>query len=187
MPERSHNPELPGGKWLLKQSMSLVETLEARSMQLLQDIWLLWSKGFGSPAQRWSHPLVCGLAPKNQTCSLDGYINCSMGTSLVVQRLRFHAPSSGGPGLIPGQGTRSHMQQLRVPLPQLKIPCAATETWCSQINKQINTFKKDHSMIASEKDDVGPLLAICVPCMCEQMFARVVFGRLEGGAGYLID
>lgn len=42
-------------------------------------------------------------------------------------------------------------------------------------------------MIALEKDDVAPLLAICVPCMSEQMFARVVFGRLEGGAGYLID
>ena len=61
---------------------------------------------------------------------------------MVMQRLRLHAPSSGGPSLIPGQGTRSHMQQLRVPLPQLKIPCAATETWCSQINKQINTVLK---------------------------------------------
>ena len=37
-------------------------------------------------------------------------------------------PSSGGPGLIPGQGTRSHMLQL-------KIPHAATKTWCSQIKK----------------------------------------------------
>ena len=35
-------------------------------------------------------------------------------TSLVVQWLRFHAPNAGGPGLIPGQGTRSHMPQLRV-------------------------------------------------------------------------
>ena len=34
------------------------------------------------------------------------------------------------PGLIPGQGARSH-------LPQLKIPCAATMTWHSQINKYI--------------------------------------------------
>ena len=31
------------------------------------------------------------------------------GTSLVVQRLRLRAPNAGGPGLIPGQGTRSHM------------------------------------------------------------------------------
>ena len=30
------------------------------------------------------------------------------GTSLVVHWLRFYAPSAGGPGSIPGQGTRSH-------------------------------------------------------------------------------
>ena len=41
-------------------------------------------------------------------------------------------------------------------------------------------------MIASEKD-VAPLLAICVPCMSEQMVARVVFGHLEDGGGYLTD
>ncbi|TEA41690.1 hypothetical protein DBR06_SOUSAS1510085, partial [Sousa chinensis] len=29
--------------------------------------------------------------------------------SLVVQWVRLHAPNAGGPGLIPGQGTRSHM------------------------------------------------------------------------------
>ncbi|TEA34794.1 hypothetical protein DBR06_SOUSAS11910017, partial [Sousa chinensis] len=28
--------------------------------------------------------------------------------SLVVQWLRLHAPNGGGPGSIPGQGTRSH-------------------------------------------------------------------------------
>ena len=39
-------------------------------------------------------------------------------TSLVVQRLRLQAPSAGGPGSTPGQGTRPHMLQL-------KIPCAA--------------------------------------------------------------
>ena len=35
--------------------------------------------------------------------------------------------SAGGPGLIPGQGTRSHM-------PQPKILSATTKTWSSQIN-----------------------------------------------------
>ena len=35
------------------------------------------------------------------------------GTSLVVQCLRLCAPRAGGPGLIPGQGTRSLMPQLR--------------------------------------------------------------------------
>ena len=47
------------------------------------------------------------------------HLNNIGGTSLVVQWLRQHAPNAGGPGVIPGQRTRSHM-------PQLKIPCAAT-------------------------------------------------------------
>ena len=34
------------------------------------------------------------------------------GTALVVQRPRLRAPSAGHPGLIPGQGTRSHVWQL---------------------------------------------------------------------------
>ena len=31
-----------------------------------------------------------------------------------------HTPNAGGLGLIPGQGTRSHMPQLRVRMPQLR-------------------------------------------------------------------
>ena len=53
--------------------------------------------------------------------------------SLVVQWLRLRAPSAGDPGSIPGQGTRSHMPQLK------KIPRAATKIPHSQINKY---FKK---------------------------------------------
>ncbi|TEA39003.1 hypothetical protein DBR06_SOUSAS1710095, partial [Sousa chinensis] len=45
--------------------------------------------------------------------------------SLVVQWLILHAPNAGGPGSISGQGTRSHMPQLRVCMLQLKIPHAA--------------------------------------------------------------
>ena len=40
-------------------------------------------------------------------------LNFRSGTSLVVQWLRLWAPSPGGPGLILGQGARSHMLQLR--------------------------------------------------------------------------
>ena len=40
-----------------------------------------------------------------------------IGTSLTVQWLRLHAPNTGGPGLVPGQETRSHMTQLRVCMP----------------------------------------------------------------------
>ena len=46
-----------------------------------------------------------------------------METSLVVQCLRLHAPNARGPGLIPGQGTRPHMLQLRVRMWQLRILC----------------------------------------------------------------
>ena len=53
-----------------------------------------------------------------------------------------------GLGLIPGRGTRSHVLQLRVCVPQLKTPCAlpqqrqeilyaTTKTQHSEINKQI--------------------------------------------------
>ena len=37
-----------------------------------------------------------------------------VGTSLEVQGLRLCTPNAGGPGSIPGQGTRSYMPQLRV-------------------------------------------------------------------------
>ena len=36
------------------------------------------------------------------------------GTSMVAQWLRLCAPNAGGSGLIPGQGTRAQMPQLRV-------------------------------------------------------------------------
>ena len=61
-----------------------------------------------------------------------------IGTSLVVQWLRFHTPNVGDPGSIPGQGTRSHMPQQR-----LKIPNPPTKTWYSQINKYILKKKKN--------------------------------------------
>ncbi|TEA31056.1 hypothetical protein DBR06_SOUSAS9610115, partial [Sousa chinensis] len=47
--------------------------------------------------------------------------------SLVVWWLRLCTPNAGSPGSTPGQGTRSHMPQLRVHMLQLKIPHAATK------------------------------------------------------------
>ncbi|TEA28337.1 hypothetical protein DBR06_SOUSAS3310140, partial [Sousa chinensis] len=44
---------------------------------------------------------------------------------MVVQWVRLHAPNVGGPGSIPGWGTRSLMMQLRGRMPQLKILQAA--------------------------------------------------------------
>ena len=43
---------------------------------------------------------------------------------MVVQWLRLCAPTAGGLSSIPGWGTRSHMPQLRVLIPQLR-PSAA--------------------------------------------------------------
>ena len=51
----------------------------------------------------------------------------SLKTSLVVLWLRPCTPNAGGPGSIPGQGTRSHMPQPRVRMPQVKILPATTK------------------------------------------------------------
>ena len=51
----------------------------------------------------------------------------------MVQGLRLCVPKAGGPGSIPGLGTRYHMAQLRV-----CMLLAATKTQHSQINKFLN-------------------------------------------------
>ena len=38
-------------------------------------------------------------------------LHSEMYTFLVVQWLRLHTPNAGGPGVIHGEGTRSHMLQ----------------------------------------------------------------------------
>ena len=58
------------------------------------------------------------------------------GTSLMVQWLRLCVPNAEGLGSIPGQGTRSHMTQLRVCMSQLKILSTMTKMHCSQINNK---------------------------------------------------
>ena len=78
----------------------------------------------------WPHHVDCGILVFRPGLA-------PVGTSLVVQWLRLHSPNAGGLSSIPGQGTRSHTLQLRVWVPQLKIPCAASKAWCSRINKYI--------------------------------------------------
>ena len=60
----------------------------------------------------------------------------------MVQWLRLLTPNAEGPGLIPGQGTRAQMLQLKIPHAAMKIlhkatkiPRATTKTQLSQINK----------------------------------------------------
>ena len=83
-----------------------------------------------------------------------------LGASLVVQWLTFLTPNAGSLGSIPGQGTRSHMLQLRVLMLQLKfhmrqqklkISRVPTKTWCSQINakKKKNNFGLPHPIVSA--------------------------------------
>ena len=78
--------------------------------------------------QSFSLPLLCST------------LQDSVRTSLVVQGLRLLAPNAGGLGLSPGQGTRSHVTQLRVCMLQLKIWHVSTKTQCSQIKKKKKGF-----------------------------------------------
>ena len=63
--------------------------------------WALYDSELISPYKR------CFLKPFQSSWLSDW-------TSLVVQWLRLCAPSAGGSGLIPGQGTRYHMLQLKI-------------------------------------------------------------------------
>ena len=45
---------------------------------------------------------------------VDHFFKKLIGTSLLVQWLRLHTSNAGDPGLITGQGTRSHTPQLRI-------------------------------------------------------------------------
>ena len=73
------------------------------------------------------------------------------GTSLVVQCLRLYDPNTGGSGLIPGQGTRSHKLQLSVYMPQLKRSRMLQQRSCmpqqrpvqpNKLHKQTNIKRK---------------------------------------------
>ena len=87
-----------------------------------------------------SNPVDCShcnevLLSLNFSSSQYSTLRNFTGTSLVVHCLRLHAPSAGGLGSLPGQGTRSRMPQLKIPHATTKILCTATKTRCSQINK----------------------------------------------------
>ena len=68
-------------------------------------------------------------------------------TSLVVQWLRLHAPNAEDQGLIPGQGSRSHMPKLRAQMLQLKIPHVAMKTPHLATKSQQTQIKKKKSLI----------------------------------------
>ena len=43
----------------------------------------------------------------DEEMKIKAFKNYDLGTSLVVQWLRLHIPNAGGPGSIPGQGTKT--------------------------------------------------------------------------------
>ena len=68
----------------------------------------------------WGAPVVLRLHARVSGAQLTASVLLSFllsqkmasGTYLVAQWIRLHAPNAGGPGLIPGRGTGSHMLQL---------------------------------------------------------------------------
>ena len=112
--------------------------------------------------------------------------SADQGTFLVAQWLRLWAPSSGGPGLIPGQWTRSHTPQLSVHMLELKIPRATVKTWHSQINKS-DVLKNPIWSSVSNQQEKWPLatgkwykgmggrgkrLFLCVPVLLALLYCK---------------
>ena len=82
------------------------------------------------------------------------------GTSLVVQWLKLQTPNVGHPDLIPGQGTRSHMPQLRP----------------AQTNKQLNLLNKEmlvHHCLILVKNTLVPWFHQLCHCIVEGILANL--------------
>ena len=77
------------------------------------------------------------------------------GTSLVVQWLSLCAPNAGGLASIPGQGTRSHITQLKI-------------THATINNKYINILKTQHKDIL-KKQTKKPQNSVSVLCLTFQV------------------
>ena len=76
-------------------------------------------KGWREPetAHMWANQKETSSLSLKKFWMIHDYLNTTLQWLLWwVQWLRLCSPSAGGPGLIPGQGTRSHMLKLRVEL-----------------------------------------------------------------------
>ena len=101
-----------------------------------------------------------------------------LGTSLVVQWLRL--PRQGS---ILGQGTQSHMPQLRVCIPPIKPLCATIKIQCSQINKHFSfsfsiLFLSSPSIWHNADSNKYSLIAKGVN-LCYLRFQSLVFPRAD--------
>ena len=68
-----------------------------------------------------------------------------VGTSLVVQWLRFHTPNAGAPGSIPGQGTRSRMPR------QNKTKPSGFYSWNARMVQYWDVFNIIHHIHRSKE------------------------------------
>ena len=74
----------------------------------------------------------------------------------MVQWLRLRAPNAGSLGSIPGQGTRSHMLQLRICMLRLKIPHALRPGVAKYFLKtQIMVSPKPHTYMPGQEGRYG--------------------------------
>ena len=100
--------------------------LLARGRPQFRDMWVsieqhVSSKTAREPATRWKScilNLVTKVKSQNPYCIPSVRIKSK--DFLVVPWLRLHAPNVGDLGSIHGQGTRSHMPQLRVQMAKLR-------------------------------------------------------------------
>ena len=64
-----------------------------------------WSKKKDNKRERAPNSVQCPQLDGNSDCMVDLEVWEFLGTSLVVQWLRFHSSTAGDAGLIPGQRT----------------------------------------------------------------------------------
>ena len=88
-----------------------------------------------------------------------------IGTSLVVQCLGLHFTSAGGLGLIPGQGTRSHMPQKKILHAVTKIKDPVCHNWDLEQQKKKKKKKKKLCSLV-----FYPLEAACIPWLVALSF-----------------
>ena len=86
-----------------------------------------WLKWLSSSSKKWANPVTeFRMSLEMSSVNISKYWLWDLPSGPVARRLR--ASNAGGPGSITLQGTRSHMLQLRVHMPQLKILHAVIRT-----------------------------------------------------------
>ena len=91
--------------------------------------------------------LICILGCKlHEVFAFDSFKEHWSGTSQWSRGLRLHTLNAGGPSVIPGQGTISHVLQLILRVPQLKILHAEVKmtVHMPQLRPSATTTKKEH-------------------------------------------